>query len=457
MNFDEYALGAYKKNSSPDSGNKFSFNQEKENKVESISSQIRRNAEGGHEPLIHRAIFEKINTKLDSFMAKKKADEKTRADSEMAAKTGVWFEEKKSVNSQDVKEAADVLISGGLIKVPEEESPEKKIQGDSLYRRVAKFLIIIGLDEAAKILPHLTEEQTEKIIPELASIRSVSPEESQEILKEFNSLLEKSREEGGVDTARAMLTKAYGSKKAEEVLNKSIGNIRQNPFDFLSDADGDRISLLIQGESIGVQALVLSQLEAKKAAAVINSMDKASKSQIILRLAKMESVSPDVLEQISKSLRQKMLTQNTENSENLDGRSVLAEILKRMSPDKETNILEGISESNPVLAMDLRDRLFTQDDIVNADDRFIQDKLHVMNESEIALLIHGKSEDFRNKILNNVSKNRKSVILTEESLMQVFLKSDVEKISSKFFSELRRAWENGQLRIKGRDDWQYVE
>ena len=41
---------------------------------------------------------------------------------------------------------------------------------DSVYRRVAKFLLLIGVNEAAKILPHLTAEQTEKIIPELALI-----------------------------------------------------------------------------------------------------------------------------------------------------------------------------------------------------------------------------------------------------------------------------------------------
>ncbi|MBE6361506.1 MAG: hypothetical protein E7059_08670, partial [Treponema bryantii] len=46
-----------------------------------------------------------------------------------------------------------------LYKVPKPEQKE-----DSIYRRVAKFLIIIGEDEAAKVLPHLAEEQIEKII-----------------------------------------------------------------------------------------------------------------------------------------------------------------------------------------------------------------------------------------------------------------------------------------------------
>jgi flagellar motor switch protein FliG len=85
-------------------------------------------------------------------------------------------------------------------------------------------MVVIGIDEAAKILPHLTEEQTEKIIPEIASIRNVTPEEAKEVLAEFDSLLNKARESGGMDTARIMLTKAYG---AENGCGASKGRMHQ--------------------------------------------------------------------------------------------------------------------------------------------------------------------------------------------------------------------------------------
>ena len=130
-----------------------------------------------------------------------------------------------------MKNAAKNLTSGGLVKIPA-SSTEK----DSIYRRVAKFLVIVGIDEAAKILPHLTEEQTEKIIPEIASIQKITPEESASILEEFESLVEKAREEGGLETARNILTKAYGSEKAEDMLKKSVKYPDGKPFDYLSDA-----------------------------------------------------------------------------------------------------------------------------------------------------------------------------------------------------------------------------
>ena len=399
-------------------------------------------------PLVHKPIFEKVNSRAGEILEQERAEKENLEQAKIAAKTGVWYGKKTEVTRDDVKKAATGLTSGGLIKVPEQ--PKEAGEKESIYRRVAKFLVIIGVDEAAKILPHLTSEQTEKIIPEIASIRSVPQEEAEQILAEFQSLLDHAREGGGVDTARTILTKAYGSKKAEDLLQKTVQ--AENPFDFLSEATADRIAVLLTGESEAVQALVLTRLEPKKAAAIINGMDDKLKSRIVLRLAKMEQVAPQVLASVGKSLYEKMLSQNTENTQNLDGRGVLAQILKKMDPGMESSIIATLSSEDPELGADLRKRLFTEEDVVASDDRYMQKKLHDMETKDIAILIRGKKPDFRQKVLSNVSKARCRDILEEEQLRDFVLKSDSERITSQFFAELRRAWEEGKLRVQGRDD-----
>lgn len=404
---------------------------------------------GQNKKLVHKPVFENVNSAIDRIEKQNKehAERQNIEQAKIAAKTGTWFEKKKSATSDDVKNAAKNLTSGGLVKIPA-SSTEK----DNIYRRVAKFLVIVGIDEAAKILPHLTEEQTEKIIPEIASIQKITPEESASILEEFESLVEKAREEGGLETARNILTKAYGSEKAEDMLKKSVKYPDGKPFDYLSDANAERIKVLIDGESDAVKSLVLSQIEPKKAAKVINLMDVDDKKKIVLRLAKIKPVAPEVLAEIDRSLHEKLLTQNTENSQNMDGRGVLAQILKRMNPSAENSIINTLSEQDPELGEDLRKRLFTEEDVIGSDDRFIQNYLHDMEDRDIAILIYGKNDAFREKILSNVSKNRRRVILDEESMIHHLTKADSEKMTSSFYSVLRRAWENGDLRVAGRDE-----
>lgn len=168
----------------------------------------------------------------------------------------------------------DYIDRRGLIKVAVSNNEGGK---DSLYRRVAKFLLLIGVDEAAKILPHLTSEQTEKIIPEIASIRRVDPDEAAVILAEFENLVQRARETGGVSTARTILEKAFGSERAGQMIKKTIAFPDGKPFDYLQESDGERIYQLLKGESPAVSALVLSHLKSSTAAQAINRMDAEEK------------------------------------------------------------------------------------------------------------------------------------------------------------------------------------
>ena len=118
----------------------------------------------------------------------------------------------------------------------------------------------------------------------------------------------------------------------------------------------------------------------------------------------------------------------------------------------EENILEILSEQDPDLGADLRKRLFTEEDVIGSDDKYIQNYLQAMENRDVAILIVGKSEAFRQKILSNVSKNRGSDILEEESVLGKVTRADSERLTSQFYAVLRRAWEKGDLRVKGRDE-----
>ena len=350
--------------------------------------------------------------------------------------------------------AAEVLKEQGLIKVPVQE-PEEEGK-ESVYRRVAKFFLLIGEDEAAKILPHLSDKQIEKIIPELASIRSVSKEEATAILEEFQTLLEEAKKSGGVETAREMLTKAYGKERAEQMLQKSMPEKPLKPFEYLADEEIEKIQILLKDENVGVKSLVLSYLPPQKAAAVINSMKAEDKKDVVMRLAKMEPISPEILNRVNNAMLEKSRTVTTEKTENIDGRNALAQILKKMDSGSEADILKSLRDEDPDLGQDLKKRLFTLDDVVAADDKFVQETLREFPDADIAHLIAAKPDDFRSKVLDNISHARRSEVLEQEELLKPMKRSECERITSQFVGILRRAYEDGNLIIKGRNDEDYI-
>lgn len=375
--------------------------------------------------------------------AKEKEDTKKRPRQAESQQTN----SKKSDTWQTDPRKSDFSLPG-LIKVPDSTTGGK----DSPFRKVAKFLLIIGVDEAAKVLSRLSPEQTEKVVLELASIRRVDPDEASLVLAEFESLLQQARQpSGGVETARSILEAAFGSERAQQMLEKAVPHLHGKPFDYLEGVDPERLHRIIADELPSMKALVLSQLKPILAAGVLNIMPQKDKTEVVIRLARLKNINPDVLRRVDDAIREKFQTINTAHSDAVDGRSALAEILKRMSGSSEKAILEGLADVDPDLGKDMRERLFTLDDIVGCDDRFMQETLRSMSEHDLAILLAGKPEPFRTKIFTNCSKTRGTLILEEEKVISPVSRIESERVTGTFFSIMRRAWEDGKFTISGRD------
>lgn len=397
--------------------------------------------------------------KAYSAGAKKSSDDsiQSKPAAGSTAQPAVKQTQPKTESSQKYKadpeliKASSALTSGGLIKVPVTDTEK-----EAVYRRVAKFLILIGVDQAAGVLKYLSQEETEKIIPEITSIRSIDPDEALAILAEFESLKQKVAEGGGTHTAYNILEKAFGSDRATSLMNRLAPVQEEKPFTYLEEKDPEKILELLKDESNQIRALVLSYLKPQKAADVIKKMNAADKKEVIVHLAQVRKIAPDIINRVDKAMHEKANAQIDVKTQAIDGRGVLAEILKKMDFSSEQEILDNLRESDPDLTEELQTRLFTVDDVVNADDRFIQNMLREMPDIDIAYLIAGHPDSFRQKILGNLSSVRAGLILDEEQMHKPMRKSDCNQVTQKFLNTLRHAWEDGKLVISGRDEEVYV-
>lgn len=330
----------------------------------------------------------------------------------------------------------------------------KEVSKDSVYRRVAKFLMLIGSDEAAKVLRLLSDEQTQRIIPEIATIRTISDDEKVAILTEFQELYKSVAGAGGPNVAFDILEKVYGAEKANEMLRKARPFVKSRPFEYLNSETPKRILQILKNESNATKCLVLTNIEPQKAAAIINSMDLADKKDVVLRLAKMEAVAPEVLQKVDKALFDKLKTIG-DDGEEVDGREKLAQILKIMDPSAGGDIINLLERDDKELGNEMRARLFTIEDIVNADTKYIQERLHPMQTNDIAKLIIKKPDKFRDKILSCISQGRRKEVIEEEQY-GTFLKSDCERVTNDFIMKLREDFEKGKFVVTGRNDEIFV-
>ncbi|MDR0450046.1 MAG: flagellar motor switch protein FliG, partial [Treponema sp.] len=304
----------------------------------------------------------------------------------------------------------------GLLKTPEETKcplPPENREGDSKYRRVAKFLILIGAEKAAGILSRLDEDQVEAVSREIAGIRAIPAEEGEGILREFRNLFSASYphgglSSGGVGEARRLLYAAFGPEKGEGILNRSVPSSRESPFGFLEELKPEQLALLLKNEAAPASALVLSRLSPKFAARVLANTPPERKLDIIRRIARMGESPPEVLERVAGALREKAraFADPGAETQELDGMKALADILKQGDYAFGDRILEELEGEDPDLGRNLKERLYTLEDVIRAEDKPLQEKLRAMTDRDIALLLKGKEPGFTGKILSNLSAQR---------------------------------------------------
>ncbi|HRY54660.1 MAG TPA: flagellar motor switch protein FliG [Spirochaetia bacterium] len=324
---------------------------------------------------------------------------------------------------------------------------------DSGLAKAAKFLLLLGTEEAAKVVSHLGPEEVEAVSREILKVRSIDAIEANEVLAEFGWLVKTKgwTIEGGPETAEKMLAAAFGPERARALLRKAAPEALR-PFRFLNDFEPKDLQIILKDESPQVLAVILPYLEPKRASGLLERLPEELRIELVKRVARLEKVSPEVLRQVEEGLKERIRRIGTMSGEELDGKAALAGILRHVDPRLEARVLEALEEESPELSRNVRERLFTLEDVLRVPDRYLQEALRDFQERDVALVLKGRDDEFKEKLLRNVSSNRRSLIVDEYSLLGAVRREDADEAARELLSYLKRAWEDGDLALEGEDD-----
>ena len=334
-----------------------------------------------------------------------------------------------------------------------------KVGGPEGYRKAAKFLLLLGKREAATVLNHFSTKEIEEITREIASIKQINNQEAAKILKEFGSGSSRERPQpsptGGVEVVRNMLNSAFGDEKGQAIFKKVIPFNGERPFSFLEDLEYQQLIMILRKEPVHVLTVILSFLDANRSSKVLESLPPESQTAIVTRMAAMQKISPEVIMSMEEVLIERIRTQGKVVTEEVDGQSVLAEILKNMALSDEGRILDSLSDKDRGLAEAVREKLFTVDTISFINDTDLEKILRDFSDTEIAVLLKGQGEELRNKILYNVSKRRIEFIQYEEDAIGTMRRSDVDKAMKEFLDYLKDQEIQGKI-VLSREKDEYI-
>ncbi|MBD3217209.1 MAG: flagellar motor switch protein FliG [candidate division Zixibacteria bacterium] len=319
-------------------------------------------------------------------------------------------------------------------------------------QKAAIALISFGTELSAEVLKDLSETELEKITVEIANLKDVPSEIEEQVIKECYDIYmaRKYISQGGVDYARSVLEKAVGRTRAVDLLKKLESSLTTTGFDLLKGIDPKQLAQYFQGEHPQTISLVLTQLNAQQASAVLTELPAELQAEVAYRVATMEKISPEILKQIETTLDSYFGSSGTRDLSVSGGTKTIADILNLVETSAEKNILQALEAEDAELAADIKNMMFVFEDIVLLDDRAIQRILREVETKDLSVALKAANEEVKRKIFANVSERVSVMIKEEMEYMGPMRLSDVESAQQRIVETIRRLEEQGQIVVSGR-------
>ncbi len=318
--------------------------------------------------------------------------------------------------------------------------------------QAAILLMTLGEEDAAEVLKHLGPKEVQRLGSSMAMLKSVTRDEVEKVLNNFFDVVRDQTSLGvGSDSyIRNMMVQALGEEKANGLVDRILMGGNTTGLDTLKWMDARSVADLIRYEHPQIQAIVIAYLDSDQAAEVILQLDERVRLDIVMRIASIESIQPQALQELNDILERQFSSASTSSSTQLGGVKCTADIMNFMDTSAESQLIESIKELDEDLAQEIQDLMFVFDNLRDVDDRGIQALLREVSTDSLILALKGADEVVKEKIFGNMSKRAADLLRDDLEAKGPVKLSEVEAAQKEVLSIARRMAESGEIVLGGK-------
>ncbi len=288
-------------------------------------------------------------------------------------------------------------------------------------RKAAIFLVAVGDELGKKILQNLAEGDLQRLTEEIADLRGVPPDLSLEVIDEFHEMLgtQQFMIHGGLDYATKLLVDTFGQQRAEDLLGlvKRAQEASQSNLTVLQRVDPQQLGKFLESEHPQTIAVVLAHLDAKRGSTVIDSLSEERRVEAIRRLAAMRQFSPEMAQRVAMILHRRLENMGDTGRKAYSGFKAVADLLNRMESEETKKILDEIEAADVAMALNIRNLMFTFDDLVTIPPASIREIVAAADKRQLALALRGASEDLRSHVFAAMSSRAADMLKEDMEVM----------------------------------------
>ena len=318
------------------------------------------------------------------------------------------------------------------------------------FEKAAILLNYLGPDAAKMLFKHIDDGDIRKLLGTMQKYRIVPVEVTKRVLEDFYEMVSESEEYifSESTTNKDTVVDAVGEERARGILGHlNVNSPAQRQLESLEMVDAKSLSNFLLNEHPQTISVILAHLEPEKKGEVLKRLPETLQSEVVLRLANLDHVAPELSAEVDRVLKQELANMGTVEQAALGGVQPVAEMLNVMDKNTETAIMSRIEEKDPILAEEIRKLMFVFEDIVKIDDRGIQTLLKEVPNDKLILALKTANEEIRGKIFKNISQRAANLLKDDLSNMGPSRLSDVESAQVEIVNVARRLETEGKILI----------
>ncbi|MEL6429328.1 MAG: FliG C-terminal domain-containing protein [Planctomycetota bacterium] len=334
----------------------------------------------------------------------------------------------------------------------EDENTDDKPIKVSGAQRAAAFLLSLEKDASASVMRALDPKVISKIAEAMTDLDPglCSPEAVDDLYRELARTFHQRTGVRPQDDFElfALLDSSFGKDEAERVVAEIHGRRRRaQPFGFLESAPASLVARVLKEESPSVVALILSHVAPATSADVLNSFDEDATLDIVRRMTAITPPGVETMLTIADDLQERLRAASLVPAPRAaeDSLRTVADMLNFSEAEIERAVLERLEEEDGEVAAQVRDLMFTWDDLATIEKRAMQKILAAIDTKTLSIALKACPDSVLENIMGNLSSRVRDMVVDEKELLGAMPFSDVLQARAEIMAAVRALMDSGEF------------